>query len=46
MFRADPQLSNWDLDDEDLLLDVHGSTMTICEGKGTRSHQTLAWIHA
>ncbi len=38
MFEADPVLSDWDSDDEELLLDVRGTTKAGTKSQGARPH--------
>ncbi len=41
MFEAEPELSDWDSDDEDLLLDVRGTTKTGTKSQGARPHSNV-----
>ncbi len=41
MFEAEPELSDWDSDDEELLLDVRGTTKTGTKTQGARPHSNV-----
>ncbi len=41
MFEAEPELSDWDSDDEELLLDVRGTTKTGIKSQGARPHSNV-----
>ncbi len=41
MFEAESELSDWDSDDEELLLDVRGTTKTGTKNQGARPHSNV-----